>query len=228
MNFNMSNLEYEFKDFIGIYKNAFTVEECKKSIELFEIYHKNGYTYDRNHLTEDNFLNVKNDLSIDVFPMTELDCNEQFIKSFHQRFYDYLYPIYNHQYPILQVLQKHGSKHIKIQKTFPSQGYHIWHCEHNSSLYSNLRILSWILYLNDVDEGGETEFIYQSIRFKPEIGTLILFPAYFTHTHRGNPPLSGEKYIATGWIEYLSTNELQGPAKIPNFKNTDKKKINYF
>jgi hypothetical protein len=60
-----------------------------------------------------------------------------------------------------------------------------------------------ILYLNDVDEGGETEFLYQSIRIKPKKGTLILCPGSFTHTHRGNPPLSGEKYIVTTWIELV-------------------------
>ena len=63
-------------------------------------------------------------------------------------------------------------------------------------------IKTYILYLNDVEEGGETELLYQSMRFKPEAGTLLLFPAGFTHTHRGNPPLSGEKYIMTGWVEY--------------------------
>lgn len=89
----------------------------------------------------------------------------------------------------------------KLQRTRPSEGYHVWHCENNSSLYKG-RCLSWILYLNDIEEGGETEFLYLSKRVKPKAGRLIIFPAGFTHTHRGNPPLSGTKYIATGWIEY--------------------------
>ena len=42
----------------------------------------------------------------------------------------------------------------------------------------------------------------QSLRIKPEQGTLVLWPAGYTHIHRGNPPLSGEKYIMTGWLEY--------------------------
>lgn len=63
-------------------------------------------------------------------------------------------------------------------------------------------MLSYILYLNDVEEGGETEFLYYGKRIKPTAGTLLLWPAGFTHVHRGNPPLSGEKYILTGWVEY--------------------------
>ena len=66
------------------------------------------------------------------------------------------------------------------------------------------RILTWTLYLNDVNEGGETEFLHQSLRIKPKQGTIVVWPAGFTHIHRGNPPLSGEKYIVTGWVEVVS------------------------
>ena len=58
------------------------------------------------------------------------------------------------------------------------------------------------VYLNDVTEGGETEFLYQKCRFKPEKNTILIWPAQFTHVHRGNPPLSNDKYIITGWVEY--------------------------
>ena len=219
MTFNPSKLKYEFKEFIGIYENAFTPKECEDTIKLFEKHHKAGYTYSR--LQENiNSLNSKNDVSATIAPSIELDWNTEFIGSFHERFYDYIYPIYNIQYPILQSLQKHKSKHIKIQKTCPTQGYHIWHCEQDAKL--NDRLLAWTLYLNDVEEGGETEYLYQSLRIKPKTGTFVLFPAHFTHTHRGNPPLSGVKYIATGWIEFLSTTEPQGASKFPNLNETKK------
>jgi len=219
MTFNPSKLKYEFKEFIGIYENAFTPKECEDTIKLFEIYHKAGYTYSR--LQENiNSLSSKNDISATIAPSIELDWNTKFIDSFHKRFYDYIYPIYNIQYPILQSLQKHKSKHIKIQKTWPTQGYHVWHCEQDAIL--NDRLLAWTLYLNDVEEGGETEYLYQSLRIKPKTGTFTLFPAHFTHTHRGNPPLSGVKYIATGWIEFLNTPEPQGASEFPNLNQTKK------
>lgn len=90
---------------------------------------------------------------------------------------------------------------IKAQKTKVGGGYHVWHFEASSSTTSN-RVLSYIIYLNDVEEGGETEFLYIPKRIKPKAGTCLIFPGSFTHTHRGNPPISNEKYVLTGWITY--------------------------
>ena len=56
----------------------------------------------------------------------------------------------------------------------------------------------------DIVEGGETEFLYQSKRFQPKRGQFLIWPAGFTHVHRGNPPLSGEKYISTSWLENIN------------------------
>jgi len=87
----------------------------------------------------------------------------------------------------------------KIQKTTKSGGYHNWHFE-QIAYENSSRVLVWSIYLNDVKEGGETEFLYQSERVKAEQGKILVFPANFLYTHRGNPPLSGDKYILTGWF----------------------------
>ena len=87
---------------------------------------------------------------------------------------------------------------VKVQETKPQGGYHIWHCE--DSPRNNTRALSWIIYLNSLPTGeAETEFIEQGVRVSPEAGKIVLFPSAWTHTHRGNPPYSENKYIATGW-----------------------------
>ena len=90
---------------------------------------------------------------------------------------------------------------IKIQKTLPQGGYHVWHCEH-ANVETGRRFAFIILYLNDVVSGGETEFLYQSARVEASQGRLVLAPAAYTHMHRGNPPLGGEKYILTSWLEF--------------------------
>ena len=93
--------------------------------------------------------------------------------------------------------------YLNVQKTLPPQGYHAWHSE-DGSLGCNRRILATMMFLNDVTEGGETEFLYQSKRFQPKRGQFMIWPAGFTHVHRGNPPLSGEKYISTSWLENIN------------------------
>ena len=226
MSFNPSKLKYSFKEFIGIYENSFTKEECNSVINLFEKSDKLGYTYSRLNYGEN--LNKINDTAARLSPVTELDWDPEFISMFHERFYNYIYSLYNLQYATLQKLSQHRSRYIKIQRTRPTEGYHVWHCEHNAIPHMRDRVLSWILYLNDVEEGGETEFLYQSLRFKPKAGTFLLFPAQFTHTHRGNPPLSGVKYIATGWIEYSYTAEPQGSSHFPDLnEDTQNKNISY-
>ena len=92
---------------------------------------------------------------------------------------------------------------MKIQKTLPGEGYHIWHCEWGGgtgNLEVYLRGLVYTIYLNDVEEGGETEFLHFSQRVKPKKGRIVIWPASFPYVHRGNPPLSGEKYILTSWL----------------------------
>lgn len=91
---------------------------------------------------------------------------------------------------------------VKSQKTNVGEGYHAWHCENLEKVQGG-RIIAWTVFLNDVEEGGETEFLHQGIRVKPTKGTMCFFPTGFTHTHRGNPPISNEKYILTGWVEVM-------------------------
>ena len=93
------------------------------------------------------------------------------------------------------------SHSIKIQHTRPSQGYHVWHCEH-ASRDTGQRALLAMVYLNNVEQGGETEFLYQSRRIDARAGRVMFCPAGYTHTHRGNPPLSGDKYCVTTWLEF--------------------------
>ena len=95
--------------------------------------------------------------------------------------------------------------HIKIQKYDPGQSYFGWHAEangeYNDVLNTKDRILVFSTFLNTIKQGGETEFLYQKEKIKPVEGRTIIFPAYWTHTHRGN--LTKEtKYIITGWWAY--------------------------
>ena len=83
----------------------------------------------------------------------------------------------------------------------PDQGYHIFHEDWNKSrTEKSLRYWVVMCYLNDVKNGGETEFLYQGRLIKPKKGTIVVFPPYYTHLHKGHPPKSNSKYILTSWL----------------------------
>ncbi len=92
-------------------------------------------------------------------------------------------------------------------------GYHYFHSEiypqgeHNEPLHRQVAIL---LYLNDVEEGGETEFFYQQTKAKPKAGTIVIFPSGFTHTHKGHIPLSNDKYVITAWLLFNRAESIYG------------------
>ena len=104
---------------------------------------------------------------------------------------------------ILETIEGHSPKGMCIQRTGPKQGYHVWHVEDGGQASCN-RVVAYTLYLNDVEEGGETEYLYQGVKVKPEEGKLVFWPAGYTHPHRGNPIYEGYKYIITGWYTYDS------------------------
>lgn len=103
---------------------------------------------------------------------------------------------------------------INLQRyTAGRGGYPYWHCElyprdaHADTLH---RHLLWTVYLNDGFGEGETEFLYQQRKVPPKTGSLLLAPAAFTHTHRGNRPQGGDKVIATSWILFQRAEALFG------------------
>ena len=87
----------------------------------------------------------------------------------------------------------------QIQRYLPNKGFYTWHNDYRFEKDYGSRILTFIYYLNTVDEGGETEFT-NGIKIKAEKGKVVLFPSLWTYTHRGCIPYSGNKYILTGWL----------------------------
>ena len=205
-------MRVNFDQHIGIFENALSSNKCD---ELINIFNESNTKINRK-LELEQFLKYRNkDKNFKLttpFDYTQKndtliyleDSNPLYNSTINFLMEEILNP-YIEKYFRAKDFRNYFIEKIKLQKTLPSQGFHVWHFENNHSEGDiGLRLLAYTIYLNDVEEGGETEFLFQSKRIKPTKGTICLFPAYFTHTHRGNPPLSGEKYIATGWIHAKS------------------------
>jgi hypothetical protein len=188
--------QYYIDNHIGLFKNFMSDELINHYLDYYSNCEQQGAVYPRKEdelLVSDNAIDtIRQGLNV---PMTYSN------KPFIDMFFKEVYPLYVKKYSYLKHLDRHTIFEVKIQKTKIGEGYHTWHCE-NAAMRERNRILAFMVYLNDVTEGGETEFLYQKCRFKPERNTMLIWPSQFTHVHRGNPPLSNDKYIITGWVEY--------------------------
>lgn len=90
-----------------------------------------------------------------------------------------------------------------IQHYKPGEGFYGWHCERaNASMPIAARHMVFMTYLNDVTDGGGTEFYHQKVITEARKGKTLIWPADWTHTHRGVVSPTQEKYIVTGWLSY--------------------------
>jgi hypothetical protein len=199
-------MESHYKDFIGTYTNVVEDEFCEYLINEFERLKFNNIGRDRvefegasGHQKKDYSISM--DLHNEVFGLYKGDLAIKQLYSGLQNCYD----AYTQEYSILKEFNITG-REVKMQKSNPGEGYHLWHCEQGNGNQS-ARALVWILYLNTLnpENAGETEFLYQQTRIRPIKNTMVFFPAGFTHVHRGNPVHGNtSKYIVTGWFHYKS------------------------
>ena len=103
-------------------------------------------------------------------------------------------------YPYFSEMSRFKDMGYNIQRYREGEYYH-WHVDaDNLGIASRQLVALW--YLNDVEEGGTTDFIFQKASVTPEKGKLMLFPPFWTHEHRAAEVKKGVKYIATTWITF--------------------------
>lgn len=112
---------------------------------------------------------------------------------------------YVDKYPSCNMYAPWGiAEKISVQFYKPGGGYHSWHTERGTGTgYSAARHIVFMTYLNDVTDGGETEFMNQGVKVQPKQGLTVVWPADWTHTHRGITSPTQHKGIVTGWYSYL-------------------------
>lgn len=191
-------MKSEFIDYIGIFRNLDNSDYCKSMIKEFEkLSNKDSSIVSDGELQFGNAMGRK-DQSI-FFDSTSPDLAEQ-----TNRILDQCLDKYMDEYPGLRN-QNFMSQYVKVQKTLPKGGYHVWHAEQGgSNMHDASRCLVWTIYLNNISKKqGETEFLHQGYRLEPEEGMVCLFPASWNHVHRGNFTTTDTKYIATGWYNLI-------------------------
>lgn len=186
-------------NFIGVYDNYITEKECNTAIELYENQNKFNRTLNR-QILENTPVSEKQDQQY-FMNRNNINVWWEELKSMMIN-YDLAWNHYAQSTGAMPAYdnQNFYFTNLKIQKTLPTEGYHVWHIEHGRGYDFECRAFVFSIYLNDVEDGGETEFLHFSKRVKPKTGRIVIWPAAFPYLHRGNPPLSGEKYILTSWM----------------------------
>lgn len=140
--------------------------------------------------------NYVNSLAMDPDLITEYEYSLQRVVDEYKKFYKF-----SHESMASWSL----NSTYNFQKYEPGRHYSVWHCENNGNPQYFRRHLAFMTYLNEVTDDGETEFLYQNVKIRPEKGLTLIWPAAFTHTHKGIPSPTQEKYVTTGWYEFFDT-----------------------
>ncbi len=102
--------------------------------------------------------------------------------------------------------EKHGYEAIRM-KRYLANDYDRFDYHVDVKDYATARrFLAFFIYLNDVEEGGETEFLMDNIMFgkvQPKMGRLIMFPPMWPWFHAGLKPVSGTKYFIHSYCHYI-------------------------
>ena len=205
------NKTLENNSFIGIFSDALSLERCSSIIEEYESINSGSDTAVTDIVQRRDRHIFANSLMRQASIYIN-QCLMASVKEYSNTYFNVInpksvYAVEGNSPPEVKatsfILNDIASKDIKIQKTSPREGYHRWHVEVNAHDVAD-RVLAWMIYLHDVPEGeGETEFLWQGVRIQPKAGTCVIWPAYFTHVHRGNPVYTCDKYIATGWFRFI-------------------------
>ena len=173
-------------------------ELCNQMIEFFE---KNPDRHIKGQTAGGIDENVKKCTDITIRPEELKDKKFEIFNKYFENLFQ-CFNDYKEQYDFLKSFVK--KLHIgpfNIQKYFPGDHFNKFHAE-RTNLSTIHRLFAWMTYLNDVEEGGTTDFDYYKIKVKPKAGKTLIWPAEWTHVHRGSILKGGEKYIITGWLHF--------------------------
>jgi len=171
---------------------------CKEMIRFFD---ENKKLQKDGVITSGKYTATKKTTDIPVNPN---DLKNDKYKCFN-KYIDELYKCFNDyklQWPFLKNMVKDvdiGS--FNLQKYSKGDHFSQVHTE-RADLRTSNRLFAWMTYLDNVENGGTTNFLHYGIKIKPEIGKTLIWPAEWTHAHSGEILNSGEKHIITGWMNF--------------------------
>lgn len=182
----------ELNDFIHVYDDVLNSSICNSLIEIFETYSDKQERIENNkrpNFTQFN-LTQNSNLTDDINQIHKFLISIVF--EYKKKYYEF---VDSRCFP-----SDHAFEQFRI-KRYVNDGNdmfdaHVDVTDHESSR----RFLSFMWYLNDVNDGGET--VFDDLIIKPKTGRMVVFPPLWMFPHVGNPPVSNSKYILSTYLHY--------------------------
>ena len=196
------------KDFIEVYDNTLTKEVCDRVMTYTDMRlstmsedEKRGFIGHEEGDKVDIKLKDSYDLNM------ELDDNNEISRLIRNALLPRI-DKYIQANPQLHIIPKWKYRNAyNLQKYDPDMGFHSLHCENTGTkhMLSANRLAAWMIYLNTVTDGGGTYFDNYDLTMNAVQGRCVIWPAYWTHMHKGIVSKTETKYIATGWISFIDS-----------------------
>ena len=187
------------KNFIEVFDNAISSEDCKyiidymNSSDLMETGSVN--TLEGTRVVEE--YKTSTEMAINIEDKNPIN-NIIGISLHHQ------IEKYKELHPQLEKIERWGVRErYNLQKYEPNQAYFGLHCENEGPNFGINRVLVWMFYLNTVTDDGGTYFDNYDLTLNAVEGRCVIWPAYWTHMHRGIVSKTESKYIVTGWFSFI-------------------------
>ena len=187
------------KNFIEVFDNAISSEDCKyiidymNSSDLMETGSVN--TLEGTRVVEE--YKTSTEMAINIEDKNPIN-NIIGISLHHQ------IEKYKELHPQLAKIERWGVRErYNLQKYEPNQAYFGLHCENEGPNFGINRVLVWMFYLNTVTDDGGTYFDNYDLTLNAVEGRCVIWPAYWTHMHRGIVSKTESKYIVTGWFSFI-------------------------
>ena len=187
------------KNFIEVFDNAISSEDCKyiidymNSSDLMETGSVN--TLEGTRVVEE--YKTSTEMAINIEDKNPIN-NIIGISLHHQ------IEKYKELHPQLAKIERWGVRErYNLQKYEPNQAYFGLHCENEGPNFGINRVLVWMFYLNTITDDGGTYFDNYDLTMNAVEGRCVIWPAYWTHMHRGIVSKTESKYIATGWYSFI-------------------------
>ena len=191
------NINSQHTHFIGCW-NLENNQLCKEITDFFE---NNKSLQKPGSSGRGLNLKIKKTTDITIIPNDlknpKFGIFKQYINELHKCFLDYQ----NQWHFLKTMIKKVDIPTFNIQKYLRGDHFASVHSE-RTTLSTLHRLFAWMTYLNDVEDGGQTNFNHYGIKIKPEIGKTLIWPAEWTHAHTGEILKGGTKYIITGWMNF--------------------------